>query len=211
MRKTSRRSQKGVALLLSILALLLLSAVAVTMMYMSATETAINANFKAEETQYFAARAGLEETRDRMIPGAVPYSINGLSVGPNPPCPADANCYLPTALPTAGNAGVVYLLQSGVTTTQLFSQTIGGKANPAYDDELCHDYASYGNMAHSASPNVPCTTLPGGVGGGWYSIPALGPGPTVATGLAVGSPGVSAAPNWPNLGATNPLDWKWSR
>ncbi len=210
MRNTNRRGQKGVALLLSILALLLLSAIAVTMMYMSSTETAINANFKAEETQYFAARAGLEETRDRMIPGAVPYSINGLSVGPNPPCPADANCYLPTALPTAGNGGVVYLLQSGMTTTQLFSPTIGGKANPVFDDELCHDYASYGNMVHGVV-NVPCTTLPGGVGAAWYSIPALGSGPNVAAGLAAGSPGVSAAPNWSSPGASNPLDWKWSR
>src|SRR5258708_16058151 len=199
MRKTSRRSQKGVALLLSILALLLLSAVAVTMMYMSATETAISSNFKAEETQYFAARAGHEETRGRMIRGAVPYSINGLSVGPNPPCPADANCYLPTALPTAANGGVVYLLQSGVTTAQLFSPTIGGKANPAFDDELCHDY-TIGGMAKSGSPNVPCASVPT-VPGAWYAIPALGSGATVAgTGLVAGSPGVSASPTWSSPG-----------
>ena len=211
MRNTNRRNEKGVALLLSILALLLLSAIAVGMMYMSSTETTINANFKTEETEYFASRSGIEEIRDRMIPGTVPYSINGLNPGPNPPCPADANCYLPTQVPNAGNGGVVYLLQSGVTTAQVFSRTIGGNLNPLFDDELCHDYAAYGGMSPVAT-NVRCTTLPGGAGAPWYSIPGLGIGATVTgSGLAAGSPGVSSAPTWPSAGTSNPLDWKWVR
>src|SRR5438045_2116404 len=111
MRKLNDRNQKGVALLLSILALLLLSAIAVSMLYMSSTETAVNANFKNEETEYFAARAAIEEVRDRMIPGVAPYSING-TTAVNPPCPGSANCYLPTVMPAPGNGQVVYLLQS---------------------------------------------------------------------------------------------------
>src|SRR5437763_15250370 len=102
MRHMNYRNQKGVALLLSILALLLLSAIAVSMLYMSSTETAVNANFKNEETEYFAARAAIEEVRDRMIPGNAPYSING-SVAITPPCPGSPNCYLPTLMPTPGN------------------------------------------------------------------------------------------------------------
>src|SRR5438067_1011615 len=82
---TYRRSEAGVALLLSILALMLLSAIAVTMVYMSSTEKAIGANFKAEETEYFASRAGVEEIRDRMIPGVANYSLNGLVA--NQGCP----------------------------------------------------------------------------------------------------------------------------
>src|ERR1041385_766858 len=92
-------NEKGVALLLSILALLLLTGVAVAMMYMSSTDAVINSNFKAEETEYFAARAGVEEIRDRMIPGAAPYSISAL---------------LPAQLPGVANQSVLYILQNGV-------------------------------------------------------------------------------------------------
>ena len=216
MRSTNYRNEKGVALLLSILALLLLSAIAVSMMYMSTTESSVSANFKNEETQYFSARAGIEEVRDRMIPGVAPYSINGLAAGPNPPCPGSPNCYLPTLLPTANNGQVVYLLQNGVTTDNVanfLSQTgcPAGQPGCMVDDELCHDY-TIGGMAQSAQPNVRCATLPGANGGTWYSIPGRGIGANVgAPGLAAGSPGLSVAPNWANNGSQNPLNWKWAR
>ena len=216
MRNKNCRNQKGVALLLSILALLLLSAIAVSMMYMSTTESSVSANFKNEETQYFSARAGIEEVRDRMIPGVAPYSIGGLAAGPNPPCPVSPNCYLPTALPTANNGQVVYVLQNGVTTdnvTNFLSPTgcPAGQPGCMVDDELCHDY-TIGGMAQSNQPNVRCAALPGGNGGAWYSIPGAGIGPNVAApGLAKGSPGLSVAPNWPNAGSQNPLNWKWAR
>src|SRR4051794_23396190 len=77
MRIMNRHREHGIALLLSVLALLLLSAVAVGMIYMASTENSIAANFKSEETEYFAARAGVEEVRDRMIPG-VTNSISAL-------------------------------------------------------------------------------------------------------------------------------------
>lgn len=217
--------EKGVALLLSILALMLLSAIAVSMMYMSSTESSVSANFKSEETQYFAARAGIEEARDRMIPGLAPYSING-GTAVFPPCPGSPNCYLPTQLPAAPNGAinpgqVVYLLQRGVTTDSLFNlaSTTGcpkGQPGCMVDDELCHDYAM-GAMAKSAQPNVRCTTLPGGNGNNngsnWYSVPGLvGPGPVVGgNGLPANSAGASVAPNWQVGANSNPLNWKWVR
>src|SRR5258708_25698996 len=67
MRKhNSRHKERGVALLIAILALLLISAVGLGMVYMSNTETSINANYKDTQTAFFAMRAGLEEMRDRM-------------------------------------------------------------------------------------------------------------------------------------------------
>src|SRR5438046_7828839 len=93
MRKINRQREQGIALLLSILCLLLLTAVAAGMMYLSATETAINGNFKSEESAYFAARAGVEEVRDRILPA------NANTINPS----------LPTALPT-GAGGVIYVL-----------------------------------------------------------------------------------------------------
>lgn len=209
------RSQRGVALLLSILALMLLSAIAVAMMYMSSTEIAIGANFKSEETQYFAARAGLEEIRDRMIPGAVNYSLDGLVANKGcPGNPASPNCYLPTQLPGLGNGAVVYILQRGVTMANVTTPPAVGAPNPAFDDELCHDY-SVGTMVQSATPNVPCpdpanpasTALPAGTA--WYNQP---PGAYGITSIPNGSLG-GAPPVWATAGApnSNPLDWKWVR
>src|SRR5947208_15298915 len=101
MRKINRQREQGIALLLSILCLLLLTAVAAGMMYLSATETAINGNFKSEESGYFAARAGVEEVRDRILPA------NANTI----------NASLPTALPTDA-CGVLYVL-NGVSAAHL--------------------------------------------------------------------------------------------
>lgn len=164
MRANNGRREKGVALLLSILALLLLTGVAVSMMYMASTEAVIASNFKAEETEYFAARAGVQEIRDRMIPGAAPYSINNI---------------LPTQLPTAGNQSVLYILQNGTTMANVTNGTPA--TNATFDDELCHDF-SFGGTLQQQQPNIRCNTLPAG---NWYSTPAA---------PAAGSQYVSAAP-----------------
>jgi hypothetical protein len=196
MRTKKHKNEKGVALLLSILALMLLSAVAVTMMYMSGTESAINSNFKAEETEYFAARAGIQEVRDRMIPGVFPYSINAINVvGAAQVCPNLAQCLLPSTLPAPGNAnGVLYILQNGVTMADVTNfgpnaNCPGSNQNGCMaDDELCHDYTA--GMTATAA-NVRCTDLPGAA---WYSTPQV---------PAVGSGYLSVAPY--------ALDWKWTR
>ncbi len=196
MRMPNRHNEKGIALILSILALLLLSAIAVGMMYMSTTEASVNANFKAEETEYFAARAGVEEVRDRMLPSN-PNTINNFApVGGVGVCAG--NCLLPTALPnTAIGAGppVLYILQGGgpgVPPVTMANVTGGTPTtNPLFDDEFCHDFAPFGGMAVTPN-NVRCATLPAGAA--WYSTPAA---------PAAGSPFLSAAPY--------PLDWKWAR
>jgi hypothetical protein len=147
MRRTNRKPEKGVALLLALLALMLLSAIAAGMMFMSSTETSIGANFKSEEQAYFSARAGIEEVRDRML-------VNN---------PNTINASLPTALPTAGG-GVLYVTQNGVTNANI----TGLGSSLMADDELCHDF-SYGGMT-SVPANVRCTTLPGGTG--WFTTTA---------------------------------------
>src|SRR6266536_1805144 len=99
MRMPNRHSEKGIALILSILALLLLSAIAVGMMYTSSTEASVNSNFKSEEVEYFAARAGVEEVRDRMLPynpsTINDYLVNNLGVDT---CLNAAKCVLPTSM-----------------------------------------------------------------------------------------------------------------
>jgi hypothetical protein len=148
MRIIKRQHEKGFALLLSLLALTLLTAIALGMVYMSSTGITINSNFKGEETAYFAARAGAEEVRDRMlIPNA--NTISGL---------------LPAALPSTGG-GVLYVLQTGVTTANV---TTGLGTNLLADDELCHDF-NFGGM-NQFPANVRCNNLP--AGSSWYQTTA---------------------------------------
>src|SRR5438128_3978974 len=144
MRKINRQREQGIALLLSILCLLLLTAVAAGMMYLSATETAINGNFKNEEVAYFAARAGVEEVRDRIL------LANANTI----------NASLPTALPS-GAGGVLYVL-NGVSVANIKDNT-----SPYFDDELCHDFTAIGSWSESTTTNQRCTTLPSGTT--WYT------------------------------------------
>lgn len=67
-RKTRRRSEKGIALLIAIFVLLLISVVAIALLVSSGTETALGANYRSSSTVYYAALAGLEEARGSLLP-----------------------------------------------------------------------------------------------------------------------------------------------
>jgi len=69
-RKKTGGSERGVALIIALLVLLLITAVGIGMVVMSNTETNVSANFRDEQTAYFAAKAGIEEVRDRLRAGA---------------------------------------------------------------------------------------------------------------------------------------------
>ena len=64
--KAQRRKERGMALLLALFALLLLSAIGLCMVLASDTETRIDANYSSSLRSYYAARSGLEEVRDRI-------------------------------------------------------------------------------------------------------------------------------------------------
>jgi hypothetical protein len=148
-----RSHERGIALMMALLALMVLSAIAVGMMFMSGTETSISSNFKSEETAYFSARAGVEEVRDRMLT----TNTNTISA------------LLPTTLPTS-TGGVLYILQSGVAASTITNMS---SSNTMADDELCHDFpyggVGYGGMT-PVPANVRCTTVP--AGNGWYQTTA---------------------------------------
>ena len=60
-RKKTGGTERGVALVIALLVLLLITAVGMGMIIMSNTETNVSANFRDEQTAYFAAKAGIEE------------------------------------------------------------------------------------------------------------------------------------------------------
>jgi hypothetical protein len=66
--RISREQEAGVALLLSIFVLLAISVVGIAMIVASGTESALAGNYRASTSAYYAATAGLEEARSRLLP-----------------------------------------------------------------------------------------------------------------------------------------------
>ena len=110
-----RRNERGMALLLVLLTLLLLSAIGLGMMYMSDTETSVNSNYRDTQLAFFAMRAGLEETRDRMRSNSI------------------APLTLPTAMPGAANS-IVYVINPAGAADVVDPKNM---ANAYSDDEFC--------------------------------------------------------------------------
>ena len=148
--------EQGVALFFAIFALLLLSAIAATLILSSATDSAIDGNYRSEEVAYFGAKSGVEEVRDRMM-----------ASNPNTSIPVT----YPALMPTTAASPQLYVLNEGnqAGTVQPWSLTIGGKPNPYLDDELCHDGYPYGAPLTQVGSDQRCTTLPPGGLGGWYN------------------------------------------
>src|SRR5690242_3973791 len=82
--KTRRRSEEGIALLIAIFVLLLISVVAIALLVSSGTETALGANYRSSSTVYYAALAGLEEARGRLLPKNPNYFGSGVIPTPMP-------------------------------------------------------------------------------------------------------------------------------
>jgi len=62
-----RQSEAGIALLISIFVLLLISVVAIALVVSSGTETALAGNYRSSTGVYYAALSGLEEARGRLL------------------------------------------------------------------------------------------------------------------------------------------------
>ena len=106
-------------------------------MFMADTETSINSNYRDEQTAYYAAKAGLEEARDRMRPGAA-NSINSS---------------VPTNTPGAVG-GVLYILNpTGGETVAPWNT-----ANKYFDDEIYKEVNCSGGQVPPTSGWYTTTT-----------------------------------------------------
>jgi hypothetical protein len=63
----SRRTEAGVALLIAMFAILLVSLAAISLLLSAGTETALAGNYRSSASAYYAASAGLEEARGRLL------------------------------------------------------------------------------------------------------------------------------------------------
>jgi len=159
----SRRSESGFALFVAIFTLLLITAIAVSMLMLTNTDTSISANFRDEQTAFFASKAGLEEVRDRLRIGA-PNSLNAVLPGAATPS---------SAPPIPGQTGgVLYITNqalSGETIAPWNIQT----ATTYPDSEICVDmltinYPGAGCSSGGTIRPLPASTV-------WYSTTNFSP------------------------------------
>src|SRR5215472_16100154 len=78
MTKTHLQNQRGVAMIVALLCLVLLAAIGVALMFMADTENSVNNNYRDSQKAYFAARAGAESVRLQLASGG---SLNGQAMG----------------------------------------------------------------------------------------------------------------------------------
>jgi len=131
----ARQNERGMALLLVLLTLLMLSAIGLGMLYMSDTETSVNSNYRDTQVAFFGMRAGLEEMRDRMRSNSI------------------APLTLPTAMPGAANS-IVYIINPAGNSDVVDPKNMSS-AYP--DDEFCQE--NFAGLT-SGTLGVPCTGGP---------------------------------------------------
>jgi Tfp pilus assembly protein PilX len=147
-----RNSERGIALLVVLLALFLISAIGMGMMYMSTTETAVNANYRDTQRAFFSMRAGLEEMRDRMrLDAPIPITLPTL-IGSN------AN------MPSASNPGSIVYILNPSSATDTVAPTVS--TNAYFDDEFCHEVFS-GVSYTGVVTGVPCNSTQAVPSGAW--------------------------------------------
>ncbi|HXC47805.1 MAG TPA: hypothetical protein VNU20_05905 [Candidatus Sulfotelmatobacter sp.] len=177
------KRERGVALLFAIFTLLLVSAIAASLVFVANTETSVNSNYRAERVSAFSAKSGMEEIRDRMsLPTTDPRSLANLLPGQLAGNP------VPAVFPPAANS-VLYVVNEGTAAGTVKPWVAG---NAYMDDELCHDFA--GVQGQQPAPDVRCTTPP-----------------TVAV-LVAGETAVAPfASAYPWAGTSAALTYKWVR
>jgi hypothetical protein len=137
----AKANERGIALVITLFALLLLSVIGLGMMFSTNMETMINANYRDKQIAVYASISGLQEARDRI-------QLANPSVVP------------PTELPTLADDNVVYIInpKNGETIEPW------NPANRYFDTELCQENV----LGLSGPRGIPCTTIASG--NSWYRV-----------------------------------------
>jgi hypothetical protein len=148
-----RRSERGVALILTIFGLLLLTGVAMAMMFSSDSETLISVNYRDKQVATYAAMSALQEARDRIHPVSGDLALAG---------------DLPTATPDAGGKVLYIINPSNGENVAPWDPN-----NAYFDQELCQENMlglagtrGVSCQGAAAVPSANCSPVGAG-GGGW--------------------------------------------
>jgi hypothetical protein len=137
------RSQRGVALIIALFALMLISVIAMSVVLMAGTETALKGNYKAAMQAFYDAKAGLEEARGRL------WTMSPNSISSKLPVPLDEKTVLYIVNPS-----------SGETVNPVDS------TNPFYDSQYSKEWP--GTVANVLQPLISSTSATGGIAGPLY-------------------------------------------
>jgi len=104
-----KKSESGVALLIAIFTLLLIAAIAGALIISAGTETSLATNYRTTTSGYYAAVAGIEEARGRLLPTS-PNPLALPLTGPSPYLHANTPVYIvnPAIGETAPNIMTTY-------------------------------------------------------------------------------------------------------
>jgi hypothetical protein len=132
-----QRAERGVALVIALFTLMLISVVATALILMAGTETAMKGNYKSAMHAFYDARAGLEEGRGRL------WARNPNSI---------ASCVLPGGEQMMPVGQVCYIL----------NPSAGEVVNPVNPLDASNPYADTEYQAEwgVAVPSGPCAAIP---------------------------------------------------
>jgi hypothetical protein len=167
-RKTNRKSARGVALFIAIFALLLISVVALALMLMAGTESAINSNYKSSVQAFYDAKAGLEEGRGRMWSGN-PNAFGTFVVAPGSTMAVGQIRYILN--PAAGET----VNPTDMSTTNVF-------ADRQYATE-------WGSNPPSSTPTIASNSTQAGIAGPLYKWVRITPRTEKSAGIDVNGDG----------------------
>lgn len=208
--RTGRKQERGIAMVMALLALMILAVIGMGFLYMSTTENSANRNYKDQQKTYFASRGGLETVRALL--------------GQNANFRNQANnLIMPAAVPLPGTTGIIYVYNSdGVTKIDASG---AANANTA-DTELCQErYAGLALAVPAGTAGVPVACIdtttatpivPLGASFQTAFVPAGAPAGAVPNiplrnnGAAVTSTTVPGS-DIPNTNTTSALPFQWVR
>jgi hypothetical protein len=127
-KSTKRRSEAGVAMLIAIFALLLISVIAIALIVSSGTETALAKNYRTSTSAYYAGLAGLEEARGRLL-WRNPSYVNNVIPGFMPP----------SGTPAMTLSQVLYILNPA--GAEVVDPTDLSSGNPYADNEYASEFS----------------------------------------------------------------------
>src|SRR5579864_4633424 len=136
--KKNRNSEKGIALFVAIFTVLLITAIGAGMIMLTMTDTSVSGNFRDEQKAFFAAKAGMEEVRDRFRNTADNSIFTSLPAA----LPGNPNSFLYVVNPKNAEADTPWF------TT--------GSAYP--DTEVCNELSKMGSACGSTVPGYYSTT-----------------------------------------------------
>lgn len=178
--QSTKQGERGIALVIAIFTLMLITVVGTALILMAGTETAFKANYRTSMQAFYAAKAGLEEGRSRLS-ATSPTSIASCVFGA-PPTPAPYNrvCYIINPAP-------------GEVVNPL------DPANPYADTEYALEFgfpltgASVSPFVNSTSPEA------NGIAGPMYKWVRITPRTQYSAGINVDGTPANTAPDTQTL------------